>query len=371
MAEQQTLSIEQRIDQAMSPPPPEGKGQAPVENTQPSLLTPETAAPVEQAEEVVTEPVAEEVQSEQSAEASEQPNEGVSEETSDAEEISLETLGQLADNIGVEVSDLYKLSIPSTDTNTGERVEVSLGELNDSFTARERSSRAEQSAKELKEQLEADKIRQDQLFQQQAETHAAALNQVDQMLMAEFNNVPWDNLKATDPTQWTIKRQEFTERQAAVQNMRQQAAQEYQNRMAQAQQTQQQQMQEIAVREQENLLRALPHWRDNEKRQSEQGKMREYLLTAGYSPDEVDQAYDHRTIVLAHKAMMYDQMSQKGKTAKKRVVKIGNKKVLKPGAKQTKAQTQQDAEAQLRAKLKKSGDHRDAAALISQRLNRG
>ena len=99
--------------------------------------------------------------------------------------------------------------------------------------------------------------------------------------------------------------------------------------------------------------------------------MREYLLSAGYSPDEIDQAYDHRTIVLAHKAMQFDAMAKKGTTAKKRVVKIGNKKVLKPGAKRTKAQTQQDAEAQLRAKLKKSGDHRDAAALISQRLNRG
>lgn len=366
MAEEQ-LTIEQRIDKAMAPPPPEGEGQAPVEATQPSLLTPETqteepvAQPVEtEAVETTEEVVEETVEAEPSAEPAQ-----------DAEEISLETLGQLAENIGVDVSDLYKLSIPSTDTSTGERVEVSLGELKDSFTARERSSRAEQSAKELKEQLEADKIRQDQLFQQQAEAHAAALNQVDQMLMAEFNNVPWDNLKATDPTQWTIKRQEFTERQAAVQNMRQQAAQEYNQRMAQAQQKQQQQMQEIATREQENLLRALPTWRDNEVRQSEQGKMREYLLSAGYSPDEIDQAYDHRTIVLAHKAMQFDAMAKKGTTAKKRVVKIGNKKVLKPGAKRTKAQTQQDAEAQLRAKLKKSGDHRDAAALISQRLNRG
>ncbi len=366
MAEEQ-LTIEQRIDKAMAPPPPEGEGQAPVEATQPSLLTPETqteepvAQPVEtEAVETAEEVVEETVEAEPSAEPAQ-----------DAEEISLETLGQLAENIGVDVSDLYKLSIPSTDTSTGERVEVSLGELKDSFTARERSSRAEQSAKELKEQLEADKIRQDQLFQQQAEAHAAALNQVDQMLMAEFNNVPWDNLKATDPTQWTIKRQEFTERQAAVQNMRQQAAQEYNQRMAQAQQKQQQQMQEIATREQENLLRALPTWRDNEVRQSEQGKMREYLLSAGYSPDEIDQAYDHRTIVLAHKAMQFDAMAKKGTTAKKRVVKIGNKKVLKPGAKRTKAQTQQDAEAQLRAKLKKSGDHRDAAALISQRLNRG
>ena len=262
MAEEQ-LTIEQRIDKAMAPPPPEGEGQAPVENTQPSLLTPETqteepvAQPVETEAVETAEPTTEEVVEETvEAEPSAEP-------AQDAEEISLETLGQLAENIGVDVSDLYKLSIPSTDTSTGERVEVSLGELKDSFTARERSSRAEQSAKELKEQLEADKIRQDQLFQQQAETHAAALNQVDQMLMAEFNNVPWDNLKATDPTQWTIKRQEFTERQAAVQNMRQQAAQEYQNRMAESQQKQQQQMQEIATREQENLLRALPTWRDN------------------------------------------------------------------------------------------------------------
>ena len=362
MAEQ--LSIEQRIEQAMTSPE-----ETPQKDNQLSLLNSEQEQPI--AEEVVesnveetTEPeVVEPDDVEAIPEAAEQKNE----ET----EIPLNSLNELAEHIGVDAADLYKLRVPITDINTGERQEVSLGEWKDSYISQQRSSRAEQEARELKETLEADRLRFNQEVERQAQEGAAIINQVEQQLMSEYQNIPWDNLKVTDPTQWAIKKQEFNERQVAVQQVRQKAANDYQQRVNEAQQAQAQQMQEIAQRELESLMRALPQWRDNEKRSTEQGLMREYLLNSGYTAQELEQAYDHRTIVLAHKAMQFDAMQKKGRTAKNRVAKIGNKKVLRPGAKQSKRQVKQDAEAQLRARLKKTGDHRDAAALISQRLNRG
>ena len=112
-------------------------------------------------------------------------------------------------------------------------------------------------------------------------------------------------------------------------------------------------MQEILQREQESLYRALPAFKDEGTRNAEQVKLTNYLLTQGYSNDELQNVYDHRTLVLAHKAMQYDSMKEKGETAKKKVAKIG-KKVLEPGAKQSKKQQTMDATAKLRAKLRKT-----------------
>ena len=98
--------------------------------------------------------------------------------------------------------------------------------------------------------------------------------------------------------------------------------------------------------------------------------MSEYLLTTGFSQQEVESAADHRAIVLARKAMMWDQHQANADIAKKKVLKIG-KKVLKPGARQSKADHKQQTEQQLREQMRASGGSVDsAAAAIQNRLGR-
>ena len=126
---------------------------------------------------------------------------------------------------------------------------------------------------------------------------------------------------------------------------------------------------QLARREWNALLNAFPRWQDDGVRQAEQAAIQELLLDVGYSPEEIDSAYDSRAIRLAYEALQYRKSKQAGDVAKKKVVKLG-KKVLKPGAKVSKAQANQDRESALRAKLRESGHTDDAARLISMRLGR-
>jgi dihydropteroate synthase len=68
-------------------------------------------------------------------------------------------------------------------------------------------------------------------------------------------------------------------------------------------------------------------------------------------------------------AMRFREQAKQADVAKKKVIKIG-KKVLTPGAAQTKAEKSSNKMKPLRDALRKSGKIEDAAALLSQRLNR-
>ena len=127
----------------------------------------------------------------------------------------------------------------------------------------------------------------------------------------------------------------------------------------------QQRHSELLKRESQALQEAIPEFRDPAKASAETAALRKYLTASGFSADEVDQAYDHRLIVMARKARLYDEGQGKQDVAKKRVLKVA-KKVIEPGAKQSRGEQRSDARTALRKQLRKSGKVDDAARLISE-----
>ena len=91
--------------------------------------------------------------------------------------------------------------------------------------------------------------------------------------------------------------------------------------------------------------------------------MAKYLVDSGYTPEEISNVYRSRDVAIAYKAMQFDKLKA-SKPATKRVVKIGSKP-MKPGKSQSKADQRQSQNADARARLKKSGDYRDMAALLN------
>lgn len=361
MAERQP-SIEERISASLAPEPvAEAPAEAaPVETTPeaPQLEAVETEQPAEQAE-----------QPEQAEQAEELPQ--ASDETAEAveeEALEVSSISDLAEHLGVETADLYNVSIPITDAN-GERKEVSLGEWKDTFQTNERAQRLAQESEALKAELQSQQKQAADAMERQAQEGAMFINQVQQTLQAEFQSVDWDGLRINNPTEWTAKRQEFQERNGKLQAMRQQAAQAYEQNKAAISEQHQKELGQVIEREDRALTTALPSWQNNETRQAEQAELVNYLLDQGYSQQDVDSSYDHRTIVLAHKAMMYDKSMRKTDVTKKKVLKLGSK-VLTPGAKRSKAQQSVNAETALRKSLRKSGSTEDAAALIKHRLSK-
>lgn len=118
---------------------------------------------------------------------------------------------------------------------------------------------------------------------------------------------------------------------------------------------------ELLARSEQALLEALPSWRDPEKRVAEQKEVAQFLISNGYSPQDLNDLADHRAVLLARKAMLWD----KAQSARQKQVSAPNPppKAVKPGTsnptnvKQTQAQ-------QAFARFKKSGRDDDAVAFL-------
>lgn len=121
---------------------------------------------------------------------------------------------------------------------------------------------------------------------------------------AEFNGIDWGKLAAEDPAQYVQKRHSFDERQRKL------ALAVGQLNAAKSQQAQldQESTQQRLLDEQRKLIERLPEWKDTKKATAESAELREYLTTSGYEPNEVNGVTDHRAVILARKAMLYDKL---------------------------------------------------------------
>jgi hypothetical protein len=125
-------------------------------------------------------------------------------------------------------------------------------------------------------------------------------------------------------------------------------------------QTQQKQLAEYVQTESARLVEALPEWKDKKIAETEQREVAEYLISQGYDPSELSELYDHRALVLARKAWLYDKRANLKPTTGKPSLTV------KPGAPQVQKTQNTKAKEQLKARAIKSGRIDDFAAAISQ-----
>ena len=142
-----------------------------------------------------------------------------------------------------------------------------------------------------------------------------------------------------------------------------QAQQDLQQINQQQQAEQAQQRQAYQQSQHQALLDKLPDWKDPAKAQAEALKIQAYLNTQDFNGQELGEMNDHRLVVLARKAMMYDGLMERAGKATQKVV-AAPPKVERPGV-AAKASTSQEAHQKQMAKLGKSGKVTDAAAIFA------
>lgn len=135
----------------------------------------------------------------------------------------------------------------------------------------------------------------------------ALIGTLAQEFQAEFQGINWGELAANDPAQYVQKRHAFDERQRKLALAVGQLQQAKQQQAA----TEAESNQQRIFEEQKRLIERLPEWKDAKKAAAEAAKVREYLTKSGYGPDEVNGVTDHRAVILARKAMLYDEMAAK------------------------------------------------------------
>lgn len=163
--------------------------------------------------------------------------------------------------------------------------------------------------------------------------HLTQLLQIGQPDPALINTDPQEYMRQTHAHQMRVA--ELTQAQAA------QAELTRRDQVEQAQQTQAR-----SAEEQTKLLDVLPEWKDPAKAKEEAGAIDGYLQKAGFNDPERNGITDHRIIVVARKAMLYDQLMAQQAQATQRVAKVPPR-TERPGASTQGQQGEQNRRAAL------------------------
>lgn len=116
--------------------------------------------------------------------------------------------------------------------------------------------------------------------------------------------------------------------------------------------------------ENEKLLKAIPEWKDQKKWDADAAKIRKYALGLGFSDEEVDKAFDHRTIqafrdAAKYRALMSDKPKPKEKVRLRPASPGSQSNTLRPKSGIVKSQE----------RLAKTGKMADATSAFEAILN--
>lgn len=235
----------------------------------------------------------------------------------------------------------------------GKEVEVTLNELQNGYSRTQDYTRKTQQVAEARKELEAESA----AIRAEREQYAQLLGALQQQLeSAGEQPIDWDRLYAEDPIEWVRQRElarDKQERQAAIQSEQQRLSQLTAQQRAD-------EMKATLAKESEELIKAVPEWKDPKKAKAEKQMLIEFGQKIGYSEDELKNVFDHRAVITLRKAALYDQMMSKRKDIKP-VVNNGPRPV-KPSAAGRVSPTTEGTRAKQR--LAKTGRVDDAARAI-------
>lgn len=202
----------------------------------------------------------------------------------------------------------------------------------------------------------------EQLFQTTQQEYGNRINQLDVLAGALYRELVGDQQKLaslieSDPQEY-LRQQAAMQGKVAMLNQVQQAQQQYQSQQANQAETHRA---ELLAQNEQALLDALPSWRDAEKRTAEQREVAQFLLSKGYSPNDLNDLSDHRAVLLARDAMLWQKSQQ---VRQKQVANpTPPPKTVKPGTSNP-TNVKQTQTQQAFAKMKKSGRDDDAVAYL-------
>ena len=203
---------------------------------------------------------------------------------------------------------------------------------------------------------------------QERQSLQQGLQQLNQQLSAETQNQPtqeyWDNLYESDPLEYVRAKDKFRDKEAELAKV--QAAQ---NELAQRQAFDQQEvMKKHIAEEQVKLTKAIPEWKDNKVAEMDKRNIVTFAKRYGFNEQELNNATDHRAILMLRKAMLYDELESKKPLVKKKVKKAP--KMTKSGKKITTTKTLQKGKVDKAFnKLKSTGSMDSAVDYLLQKSN--
>lgn len=241
----------------------------------------------------------------------------------------------------------------------GKDVTVKLSELKGSYQKDKAAQQRFEQAAELRKQAEVET----QKAQAERQAYAQKLQGIHSQLsvaLQQQQQIDWEALKASDPVEFVNQVRLAQERQALYQK----TTAEMQQLHALNQAEQQKALAAHIAKQNEALLERLPEWKDEAKATAEKAALRNYLIREGYADEDVGNITDARAVLMARKAMLYDQMIEKASAASKKVATLPQK-VERPGVGDTQPLDKRSSAYQ---RLQRTGRVEDAASLFASIL---
>lgn len=318
-------------------------------------------------EEIVddTQPEIEETAQEPQQEAAEEPTEEPVEQEEPEELVT--RFSDLAEHLGVEESYLEDLIVP-TKIN-GEEKNATIKELLASYQKGESADLKLMELADNRKQFDNERTQYTEAIQTEW-GRIQALNTELQSMLTGDDDAQLQSMRHSDPAEYAAR---MAERQVKLQR-----AAKVQQEMQQANATKvnEEYSRRIKV-EASKLMEAIPEWSDDKVQKDENTRVRSYLKEQGLQDFEIDGKFengvlvhpgviDHRAIVMARKAMLFDE-ARKGTVPKKARLKSLPK--VGSGKPKSKGEINDKQKREVRAKAKSSGSLNDAAAVIAQLMN--
>lgn len=177
--------------------------------------------------------------------------------------------------------------------------------------------------------------------------------------------VDWDALRQSDPIEYGVR---YADHQRRLQKLAEVQVRQQELNSAR-QQTVARDMEARVAEETDKLLRAIPSWKDPERRATELTELYRYGATQGFSKQDLDNVVDHRAFILLHKAMKFDKAMKlkQNPGAAKHATTAKPATAVAPGP-AGKGKSPKPEQTKLFERARKSGSIDDAALLIESIL---
>ena len=277
------------------------------------------------------------------------------------EQDAIQTLEQFAEALEVPLDELLG-QVQHSFTAAGENVTVNLSELVSGYQKDADYRKNTTKLAEDRRTAELDYANRMTAFEQEHQALAAQTQYMANYFASQLNSPELDQMRQTDPAEWTAKRSELAEQLQTLNGVRQQAANQYHAFKTQ-------QLMDLKAREVGKLKEKKADFGD-----VDQSKARQTMQSIGFGDEEIGQIFDHRVVLaaieLADLRAEVEALRNEKQTAKdtaQRVKKTIPKLTQKPGkAVASKKGLNKDNIRNLRSRAKKSGKVEDAAKVIEQ-----
>jgi hypothetical protein len=274
----------------------------------------------------------------------------------------------LAQDMGVDPNKLFSLKVKTK--IDGQEGETTLADLVKSYQLEGHLTKKSMALAEQNKAWEAEKAKYQEAINNQFQQLHGYSQFLENELFHDYKNVNWQELRDYNPAEFAAKQLEYQNRQNQIHGFNQQVNQRFQQHAAE--QNYQRQVQEenfkqffndVVGQEHKSLIEKIPEFGNPEKANAAKSKLQGYLTSQGFNNDDLNSVYDHRYYVLAHKAMLYDNLMQ-SKPEKLNQAKSLPKFIKQSGVK-SKSEVRAEGRAENLKQLRKSGSVKAAAAAIA------